>query len=118
MVQTYDWFVDKPEDLLAACSTGRFDIIVVAECLHKTEFHAPLLATLEGLGLMPERGATAAEGPVVFFSYQERGYEESFWPLVEERECYTFANVGTYDKTEQTKTWPVAITELRAAVRS
>ena len=68
-VQTYDWFHDSPSDLLEACSTGRFDVVIIAECLHKTEFHVPLLATLEQVGLRPLPGEETST-TIFYFSYQ------------------------------------------------
>jgi len=107
-VQTYDWFVDKPESLLEASSTGRFDIVIVAECLHKTEFHLPLLETLARVCTEKEEEQT-----VVYFSFQERGYEEGFWSLVKERGIYDVETVGLYDETDQTKEWPVTVATMR-----
>jgi len=63
------------------------------------------------LSLHPLSSISIQANSSLVFSYQERGYEEGFWSLIDD-EGYRFENVSTYDETEQTKTWPVTITEL------
>jgi predicted nicotinamide N-methyase len=72
----FDWNEDDPQTLLAHSPLGRFDTILLSDCIFEPEYHGPILRTLRSLGLIVGSQGIA---PICYVTYEDRGNEAGFF---------------------------------------